>query len=109
MTNREMFMAIVNGQVNAEVVAKAQEELDKLDARNAKRREKPSKKAQENAVYVKAIAEVLTKEPQTASEIAEKVEISTSKASALLSRMDGVAVTELKIKGKGKRNGYALA
>lgn len=108
MTNREMFTAIINGEVTDEVVAKATEEIAKLDARNAKRAEKPSKKAQENAPIIEAIKSVLTDEPKTASDIATLCEISTQKASALLKQIDGLTVTEVKVKGKGTRKAYAL-
>lgn len=108
MTNREMFEAIVNGNVTDEVVAKAHEEIEKLDARNAKRKNTPSKKAIENAPIIEAIKGVLGEEPLTASEIAEKVEISTQKASALLKQVEGVKVTDVKVKGKGTRKAYSL-
>lgn len=108
MTNREMFTEIVNGNLTDEVIAKVNEELAKLDARNAKRRETPSKKSVENAPIIEAIKGVLTEEPQTASEIAEKVEISTQKASALLKQIDGLTVSDVKVKGKGTRKAYSL-
>lgn len=108
MTNREMFTEIVNGNLTDEVIAKVNEELAKLDARNAKRRETPSKKSVENAPIIEAIKGVLTEEPQTATEIAEKVEISTQKASALLKQIDGLTVSDVKVKGKGTRKAYSL-
>ena len=69
MTNREMLTAIVNGEVTEEVVAKATEEIAKLDARNAARKDKPSKKALENAPIIESIKNLLTDEPMRASEI----------------------------------------
>ena len=108
MTKREMFEAIVNGNVTDEVVEMARVEIEKLDARNAKRRNTPSKTAVANEPIKAKIVEVLTNEPQTASEIATKVEISVNKASALLRQIDGLTVTEVKVKGKGKVKGYAL-
>lgn len=108
MTNREMFEAIVNGNITDEVVAKAHDEIAKLDARNAKRKNTPSKKAIENAPIIEAIKGVLGEEPLTASEIAERVEISTQKASALLKQVEGVKVTDVKVKGKGTRKAYSL-
>ena len=108
MTRREMFEAIVNGNITDEVVEMAQNEIVKMDERNAKRKNTPSKTALANEPIKAQIVEVLTSEPQTASEIAEKVEISTQKASALLRQIDGVTVTEVKVKGKGKVKGYSL-
>lgn len=108
MTNREFFNAIVNGTLNEEVIAHAQSSIEKLDARNAARKDKPSKKSVENEPIKEAIKSLLTDEPMTASEIAEKVEISTQKASALLRQIEGLTVTEVKVKGKGRVKGYSL-
>ena len=108
MTNREFFTAIVNGTLTEEVIAHAQTAIEKLDARNAARKDKPSKKSLENEPIKEAIKALLTEEPMTASEIAEKVEISTQKASALLRQIEGLTVTEVKVKGKGKVKGYSL-
>lgn len=109
MTKREMFEAIINGNINEEIIEMAKNEIVKMDERNAKRKGAPSKKAIENEPIKEKIVGVLTHEPQSASEIAEKVEISTQKCSALLRQIDGLEVSELKIKGKGKVKGYAVA
>ena len=107
MTNREMFTAIVNGEITEEVVAKAHEEIEKLDARNAARKDKPSKKALENEPIKARISEVLTDEPKTASDIASELGLSVQKTSALLRQMD-VTVVDVKVKGKGTQKGYSL-
>ena len=109
MTKREMFEAIINGNVNAEVIEMAKNEIIKMDEKNAKRKNSPSKTAIANEPIKAKIKEVLTHEPQSAGEVAEKVEISVQKASALLRQIDGLAVSEIKVKGKGKVKGYALA
>lgn len=109
MTKREMFEAIVNGNLTDEVVTMAKNEIAKMDERNAKRREKPSKTAVANEPIKEEILKVLTDAPMVASEVAERVGISTNKASALLRQIDGLTVTEVKVKGKGKVKGYALA
>ncbi len=108
MTRREMFEAIVNGKVTEEVIEMAKNEIVKMDERNAKRKNTPSKTALANEPIKARIVEVLTHEPQTASDIAEKVEISTQKCSALLRQIENLTVTEVKVKGKGKVKGYAL-
>lgn len=108
MTRREMFEAIVNGNITDEVVTMAQNEIVKMDERNAKRKGKLSKNALANEPIKAHILEVLTDAPMVASEVAEKVGISTQKASALLRQIDGLVVTEVKVKGKGKVKGYAL-
>ena len=109
MTKREMFEAIVNGNVTEEIVAMAKVEIEKMDARNAKRRETPSKTAKENAPLKEKIFEILTEVPMTAKEVGEKMGLSTAKASALLGQIEGLNVTEVKVKGGRKVKGYARA
>lgn len=105
MTQREFFTNVINGTISADEIAHAQDELKKLDVRNARKSEKTATvHAEEKA----QIMSVLTNEAQLASEIAEKVGMTTPKVSGLLARMDGITVTERKVKG-GKRKGYALA
>lgn len=108
MTNREFFNAVIESNVSDELKAFATDAIAKLDARNAKRSATPSKSQIANEAVKAEIAKVLTEEPQTASEIAQKCEISTQKASSLLSRMSDLKVTEIKVKGKGKVKGYSL-
>ena len=109
MTYREMLTSIVNGTINEEVIEKATERLEKLDAENEKRKNRVSKKALENEPVKARILEVLGEEPKTAAEIGKEVEISTQKASALLRQLveDGkVEKTDVKVKGKGTQKGY---
>lgn len=94
---------------NDEIKVFAESEIEKMNARNAKRSATPSKTALANEPIKAEISKVLTHEPQTAKEIAEKVEISVQKASALLRQIDGLEVSEVKVKGKGKVKGYSLA
>ena len=117
MTKREMYVAIVNGEVTDEMKELAAELLDGLDASNAKRKEKADEKRAEKlkaeAKLVDAIVEFLGDEFVTASDICEHFEeIGTpQKATILVKRAveDGRVVTE-KVKGaKGKVNGYKRA
>ena len=105
MTQREFFNAVINGEVTNEMVEFAQNEITKLDTRNARKSEKT---ANAHAEEKAQIMSVLTSEVQLASDIATKVGMTTAKVSGLLGRMDGISVTEVKVKG-GKRKGYALA
>lgn len=112
MTNREFYTAIVNGEMNEEIVAKATEEIAKLDARNAKRSSKPSKKSLENEPIKAKIVEFLAEGSHLASEIASGCEISTSKASALCRQLvesGTLTVADVKVKGKGTQKSYTLA
>jgi len=117
MTKREMYVAIVNGEMNDEMKELATELLENLDASNAKRKEKANEKRAEKleleAALVDSIVEFLGDEFVTASDICDHFEeIGTpQKATVLVKRAvaDGRVVTE-KIKGaKGKVNGYKRA
>lgn len=112
MTIRELYTAVINGNITEEVKAKATEALAKLDESNAKRKSKPSKKTEENAPIKVAIAAVLSDEYELTSQIADKVEeydLSVSKCGALLRQMvaEGTAdVCEVKVSGVGPRKAY---
>jgi len=117
MTKREMYVAIVNGEINEEMQGLAAELLEGLDATNAKRKEKAGEKRAEKlaaeAELVNSIVEFLGDEFVTASDICEHFEeIGTpQKATVLVKRAveDGRVVME-KVKGsKGKVNGYKRA
>ena len=113
MTNREFLTAIANGTINEDVIAHASTAIEKMDAANLARKNKPSKKALENAPIIEQIVnEVLGTEPMTAAQVAEVVGISVQKASALLRAIvtDGRAVaTDIKVPNKGTCKGYTLA
>lgn len=109
MTKREFYEAVMALEnVDAELALFAENEINKMNERNAKRKSTPSKTAIANEPIKAQIVEVLTETPQSASEIAEKVGISTQKSSSLLRQIDGLTVSELKVKGR-KVKGYALA
>ena len=109
MTNREFFTAIVNSDLSDELKTFATEAIEKLDARNAKRASTPSKTQKENAPLIKKIASLLTSEPKLASTLATEMGISTQKASALVKKVEGVSVCDVKVKGKGTQKGYYFA
>ena len=108
MTKREFLNAVITETQNEELKAFATSEIEKLDVRNAKRSERPSKTQIANEPIIKAIAELLTSEPMRASEIAEKCGITTQKASALVKKVEGVQSVDVKVKGKGTQKGYFL-
>ena len=112
MTKRDALNTIVGGEVTEEVKSWAAAEIEKMDKANEARRNRVSKKAQENAPIVEAIEAVLGEEPKTATEIGAEVGVSTQKASALLRQIveAGNAVkTDVKVKGKGTQKGYTAA
>ena len=112
MTNREFYTMVANGTLTEEVITKANEEIVKLDERNAKRASKPSKKSLENEPIKAKIVEFLADGSHLASEIASGCEISTSKASALCRQLvesGSLTVCDVKVKGKGTQKSYSLA
>ena len=112
MTNREFLTAVSTNAITEDVIAHAAAQIEKLDAANEKRKNKPSKTAEANAPILENITGILTAEPQTATDIAGLVGISTQKASALLRQLvaSGVAVqSEVKVPKRGTVKAYALA
>lgn len=110
-TKREMMNAIAAGTMNEEIMAWAAAQVEKMDAANEARRNKVSKKAQENEPIKEAIVQALNGEPQTATVIGEAIGISTQKASALLRQLveaGKVEKVDVKIKGKGTQKGYLI-
>ena len=123
MTKREFLAAVVE-MGNADLAEFATAELEKMDAVNAKRREKASEKSAEKVEEIKAfVAEFLGTEAQTASDLVAKM------TEANYERADGkalnvqfvsamarkavelglAAVTEVKVSGKGTQKAYTRA
>lgn len=112
MTNREFLTAVSTNAITEDVIAHAAAQIEKLDAANEKRKNKPSKTAEANAPIVEALTAALTADPQTAADLAVVVGISTQKASSLLRQIvaSGVATaTDIKVPKKGTCKGYSLA
>ena len=113
MTNRELYNAIINNTITAEVVATAREEIAKLDARNLAKAEKPNKKQTENEPIAKAIVEYLTDKGEVLGvDIATALNLTTNKLNGVAGNLwkEGVLVKgKAKVKGKGEMTTYALA
>ena len=115
MTKREFLTAIVElgveGTISSELGDFAEEEIAKLDEALAKRREKVSAKAAENAPLMDKIYEDILKEDEvvTATVVGELMEVSTQKASALLRKLvdeKRATAEDVKIPKKGTQKGY---
>ena len=113
MTNREFYKAVIEANINADLTAHAEKEIEKLNARNEKRSTTMNKTQKENVEIKKSILAVLSADKvKTANEVGVECGISTNKASALLRQLviDKFAIdSEVKIPKKGKVKGYALA
>lgn len=117
MTQREFYTAVIEANINEELVAFATSAIEKLDATNAKRVEKNAEKAiakeAEKAPIREAIFAVITTEGKTASTLIEEagVEVKPQSIPSLLKPLieaGKVIKTDIKVKGKGTVRGYAL-
>ena len=113
MTNREFYTAIIgNPNVADDLKTFAQAEIDKLDARNDKRKNTQTKAQKENEGVMTAIVDTITANgSMVASEIGTALGISTQKASALCKLLvDGgkLTVADIKVKNKGTVKQYSL-
>ena len=118
MTKREFLnevIAVIDGTSEVDVLELkefAKAEIVKLDERNANRSAKPTKTQIENKSIKEKILEVLsTGERMVASAIAERLEISTQKVSALCRQLvesKKLKVEEVKIPRKGKQKAYSI-
>ena len=114
MTNREFYVAVINGQLTEEVTEHAKNNLKKLDERNAKHSSKPSKTAIENEPIKIKIVEFITQRNEfcVVSAIAEALKISTQKTSALCRQLvtdNKLIEKDVKIPKQGKRKAYGIA
>ena len=113
MTNREFFETIINGTINDEIIAKANDLLSSLDAKNAKRRDTVTKDKAEVIARREAVLQYLQSHDgiHTRDEIAEAVGISanqvTSACNALVSA-EMVTKSDIKV-DKSRKVGYAIA
>ena len=112
MIKREFFNAIINGKITDEVITMAKEEIEKLDARNEKRRNTMTKEQTANEGVKAQIVEFIgDKTTVVASEIAQGVGVSTQKVSDLCKQLvdEGkLTVADVKVKGKGSVKGYTV-
>lgn len=110
MTNREFLTNVANGTITDAEITHATEALAKMDAANEKRKNRPSKKAEENAPLMDQIFnEVLSAEAVPAATVAETIGVSVQKANALLRALvaEGRAVaTDVKMPKRGTVKAY---
>lgn len=111
-TTRQALVAIANGNITDEVKAWASAEIAKLDTKNEKRRNTPTKEQVANEGVMTSIVEYIKANgAKVASELGTALGISTQKASALCKKLvDGgeLTVTDKKVKGKGSVKEYSL-
>ena len=110
MTMREFMEQVISANISTEMTEYAQTAIAKMDAKNEKRKTTQSKTQEANAEIKAKILEMMDNETvYTSAQISEVMALSTAKVTALLMQLvkDGkVEKSEVKIKGKGKVNGY---
>lgn len=111
MTRKEFLNAVAEQRVNEEVAAFAAMELEKIAVASEKAKAKRNEKTTaENAELIEKVADFLREQgaPVTASVIGEALEVSTSKATHLAKRVEGVVIGEAIIKNRVVKT-YAVA
>ena len=108
---RQFLNDIIAGNATPEAQEMARTLLERLDAKNEKRRNTPSKAQVANEPLRQQVLAYVVQHPSAlASEVATACELSsTAKASALLRQLvaEGeCTVEEVKVKGKGKLKAY---
>ena len=117
MTRIEAYKAVVEGNINEEVITKFEEMIVAHEKESENRRnraaEKRAEKLEAEKVLEEGILEFLGDEPKTASDIKDNVEgINTpQKATVVAKRLVAAGSVKVEdIKGKnGKVKGYSLA
>lgn len=111
MTTREFYQAVVDNKITEDVLSKAQELIDALDAKNAKRKTTPTKEQKEAAARREAVLAFLKEqtEPVTRDTIAGILGITPAQATAACKALgDAVTKTEVKIE-KSKKIAYQIS
>ena len=110
VTIRDLLNAVISGNITEAIRAKAQSEIAKLDATNAKRAEKAKEKAKENDPIKQTIYDYLAANgTKTTAEVAVACDLTAPKASAMCRQMvdDGrLTASDGSVKGKGKQKAY---
>lgn len=110
-TNRMGFTAVIGGTITPEVIAWAQAELAKIDAKNEKRKADGGIKA-ENKPIADAILAALANGGMLATDLAVVIGQSVPKTNGVAKQMCDLGMlvkSKVKVKGKGEMTHYALA
>lgn len=113
MTIRDFMNTVIAANVSEDITNFAKAEIEKMDAKNAKRKAAPSKAAKENVAVIEEIISTTTPDTIfTAAEVAKARGITPQKASGILTtgvKMGKFVETEpVKVKS-GKVKGYKIA
>lgn len=110
MTNREFYVAVANGTINDEIIAKANDLIAKHDASNEKRKSSESKEKKEVIDRRHIVLSLLSAEPTTAEVIADQSGLTVGQVRSALTSLvkaDLAVKTEVK-SGKSRKMNYSL-
>lgn len=111
MTSREYFQTVLNAHISAEMDELSVKMIERLDAKNAKRKTTPSKEQIAAAERREAVRAFLMEqdEPVTRDVIAEALNIKVGEASAACKAL-GEIVTKTEVKvDKARKVAYSIA
>ena len=113
MTEREFLTKVIASEnISQELIDHATEAIAKLDARNDKRKNAPTKTQKENEPIAEAILAALASGAMLAVDLAPAVEQSVNKVNGVALNLvnRGLLIkSKVKVKGKGELTQYALA
>ena len=112
MTIREFYKGIIDSAASDELKDFATAALAKMDEKNEKRRNTPTKAQKENEPLKAEILAVLTEGAHTAAELGTICSLSTQKVSALCRALVAevkVIVIDIRVRGKCKFKQYAMS
>lgn len=118
MTKRELYTAVVNGEITDEVIEGFKAEIEKIDKVNEERKAKVTPRQEENQMIKIEIKQYFmrTGQPHFIEEVVEEIkrflpEFTRQRCSALCNQLieEGVLnVEDVRVKNKGKRKLYTL-
>ena len=113
MTSREFLTAILAlADLPADLSAYAQAEIDKLNAKNEKRKTASGEIKEENKPIAEAILKTLANGQMLSTDLAVAIGQSVQKVNGVAGEMCKIGTlvkSKVKVKGKGEQTAYALA
>lgn len=115
-TEREFMMKVLALNIESadgtDIKEYARQAITKLDERNEKRKNTPTKAQKENMEIENAILEQLSKGAMLSTDLATALRLSTQKVNGVagnLEKRKAIIAEKVKIKGVGERTRYSLA
>lgn len=110
-TSRMALTDIINGTNPDKVKVWAENEIAKLDKKNAKRKAEAGQVKEENKPIAEAIINALANGSMLSVDLANAIGQSVQKTNGVageMAKLNMVVKTKVKVKGKGEQTAYAL-